>query len=626
MKKEQVIIHTGLNGVREAIGMYLGEPGMPALRKQLAELLDNAIDEARAGRANRVLLAVDTSGFFAVGDNGGGIPVVNSSGKVIMADLFQSLHASGKFADSQAYAGVATGGTHGVGAKAAAAASELLVAATLTADGDAWHTVRLQAGHLDGAVHQTEASPVEGYFNSDWFSSCVSVVLCLPDFDLISPDCNDWFAQEEMAGLLQAASWLLPDVSFELLWQHAGVAQQFFFVNEEGPAAFFTDTCPNVAISNQVVLRSDHATAVLGCTTTQIPFRHFVNNLETTDALSKQLVAFRKELHTALCRVAGQQDFSPASTLAGLAGFISVDIKNPKFSGNVKSKLTSAADGAVQELAQQLVAWLSKPEVHKHLVREASHVHKKEQESKAGAASLKSMRERAKLLDKKTLIDCNKPGQNADVYLVEGDSAGAHAPYARDGDYQAIIQVGGKMPNVYTQTDTAVLTSQKVQTLVANLSGSFDKFCAGVLRYRNVYIATDPDVDGEHITYLLLCLFARFSPDLLRQGRVRVINTPLFKGSVGDTVYYGMTMDEVQAKMDAAGKKGARQFQRFKGLGEVQVEDLRQMVFQSPDYTIVDLQSDEQLTDLALLASSDAASVEARRQLVDSILTEGNDL
>ena len=107
---------------------------------------------------------------------------------------------------------------------------------------------------------------------------------------------------------------------------------------------------------------------------------------------------------------------------------------------------------------------------------------------------------------------------------------------------------------------------------------------------------------------------------------MRVINTPLFNGSVGDTVYYGMTMDEVQAKMDAAGKKGARQFQRFKGLGEVQVEDLRQMVFQSPDYTIVDLQSDEQLTDLALLASSDAASVEARRQLVDSILTEGNDL
>ena len=623
----EIVVKRGLSGVREAITMYLGEQGHPALLKQFLEIFDNSVDEARAGRASRIKVTLnDFDGFFAVQDDGGGIPVhVDPATNIpLLQAVFSELHASGKFSAATSYSHVATGGTHGVGAKAAAAASVEFIA--MTCKNAEWFVVEFAHGDLTQEMYtlsEDDAFALAAEYGLD-LSETVTAVIVFPDFDLLSPSSEEWLSFAELNTLVQTASWVTSDVTFELEYiseESASVA----YLNEKGPLAYLDQYGGESEFDSVFLFEGEHASVVLAVHPTHRGFRHFVNNIETSDSTSKQYAGFRQALFDSL--YTGDAEFTPQTVAAGVVGFIHANVKNPRFGGQTKTRLvTDGVDRVVRdELLPDLQDWFSKnKKAAKQVVAVATAVAKAKRTEKEAEKVRADLNKRNQPLDKSTLIDCRFPGPKADVFLVEGDSAGGHTKYARDSAYQAIMRVGGKFPNAYRVSEVQLLSSKKLQSLIINLAGSLTNLEAGRLRYRNVYIATDPDDDGNHIDFLMLAFIARLSPTLFEQERIRLVHTPLFKGSVGSNAYFGDTVAEVEAAMDAAGESKNRSIQRFKGLGEVSAEDLADIVFsKSAKFEIVTL-ADGNLEQFAELAENGDENVATRRELIDAAIQMGD--
>lgn len=622
----EVVIKRGLAGVREAITMYLGEQGHPALLKQFLEVVDNSVDESRAGRASRITVTLnDVDGYFVVQDNGGGIPVYSdaTSGIPVLEAVFSELHASGKFSSATSYADIATGGTHGVGAKAAAAASEHFMALTC-ADG-VWFAVEFELGVLTRSMYQMDedvAFALADEYGVD-LSDTTTAIFVTPDFDLLSPSDDAWLSFDEINSLLRTASWVTQDVEFALDYVDASGRSTTYYCNEVGPVAYLEQFGDVAQFDGVFLYEGEHSTVVLAVHPEHRGFSHFVNNIQTSDSTSKQFSGLRQALFDAL--FTDGAEFTPQTVAAGVVGFVHANVKNPRFGGQTKTRLVSdGVDKLVYgELVEPLRQWFAKnKKAAKQAVAVACAVAKAKRTEKAAEKVRADLNRRNQALDHATLIDCRYPGPKADVFLVEGDSAGGHAKYARDADYQAIVKVGGKFPNAFRVPEVQLLSSKKLQTLIVNLAGSLSNLEAGRLRYRNLYLATDPDVDGYHIDFLLLAFIARLAPTLFEQGRIRLVHTPLFKGTVGSNAYFGDTVEEVEAAMTAAGEPKDRTIQRFKGLGEVGAEDLADIVFSSKaKFHIVELH-DGDLEQFASLAEGGDENVALRRDLIDLAINE----
>lgn len=611
-----VEVRDDLSGLREALGMYIGELGQPALMKQLLELVDNAVDEYAAGRNEWIGVLIDTSSDtheICVADAGAGLSQTD------LKNAFTKLHASGKFKTGTAYAHTSgTGGTHGVGAKVVNATSEVLT--VCSRHKGKWFGLTFEKGELVQSLnHLTCKALVEGndlFAENDQVATFISYT---PDYALVAPEGGrldlDW-----VHNYLRQVALLNVDLAVSFLAYTPEQKYEEYFYNPVGLGAYLDELPDENRLTETLVVQNDFFSLVLAATSLNTPtFRWFTNSVENTDDKTKQAVVFRAALSEALFSVL-KVKVSPQYLMNGLTGYCHVYVKNPLFSGQTKEKLCSNVSHIKADLKAALATFFAnETQAAKALVKMAQFAEKNADALKDVKRFEKELSSSERTSAKSNKVDCQEknPDKN-EVFIVEGDSAGGHAPRARDSKTQAIIKIGGKIPNCLKSSEAKVLASKKIQSLILDLAPSLQDFRDGKLYYGKVNITVDPDVDGLHIEYLLHCFFARFCPKLYKDRRINVIHTPLFKGRAKDVVAYGYTQKEVEDALNDLKASQARIYTRFKGLGEINVEDLATLVFDKAtrlSSTIEPVDATDWLA-LVALSSSDDEGVALRESLV----------
>jgi DNA gyrase subunit B len=609
-------IHTleGLDAVRKRPGMYIGGTGSPGLLHLVWELIDNAVDEAAAGYANRIEVVFHRDRSVEVTDNGRGIPIDKHPKRKVSAleVVLTELHAGGKFGGG-AYG--ASGGLHGVGASVVNALSTKLVA-EVDRDG---HTHQLSfhnrvAGHFDGERFKPshELRKVKKIAPKKTGTR----VRFWPDYDIFEPDAS--LDVDEVRDRVGTMCFLVPGLKVVLIDKRAGASgEPEEFVSRGGLADFVDYLSVGEPVTEVITLtgldrfeekvpvdgkmsmverecRVDVALRwVKGYDTSLVSF---VNTIPTpmggthvagferalTRAVNDTLLAGTKKL--AKLAKAGDDRAQKQDVQEGLVAAVKVTLPEPQFRGQTKQELgTPPVQSIVYEIVKQgLADWFAGDgkKTHVNAIRDKitnavlNRVSAKQAlETRRKASSLGS----TGMPDK--LADCRVHGPDSELILVEGDSAAGPAKAGRNSEFMAILPLRGKVVNAGKSTMKQVLDNAEAKALFTAVgAGSGKDFNLADARYGRIIILCDADVDGSHIRCLLLTLIYHYMRPMLEAGRVYAAQPPLFTAKVGDTIYRAFS-DEERDQVTAQLAKGNRKvenirWQRFKGLGEMNVEEL----------------------------------------------------
>ena len=635
-------IPEGLDGVRHAYSMYLGGTGATAIAQAVFEPLDNAFDECKAERNWHVAMMVDLqSNVYGVLDFGLGIPVTKGkSGVSTLTEVFTIMHATGKGAGGTAYLdATGTAGTHGVGLKVANAVCEYVGVITNRSD-KSWHQSFSRGKVL------TEVTPLEKAVKADAvvaddakaldlmlsYLPAVSeppgtFVLMVPDNDLLTngqvvyPPLDGW------RELLRTKALLNPGIGVSLLvidpegnpsfteWYY----DEDVYVQEQADAYGYVYR-PELAFSyadNQLQV----AFVPVDSGSNDL-FDAFVSGRSTPHPMSEQVLGFRKALHAALMplRNRRQQDkpFTPASVLRGVLGYINIDIRGARFAGQNKERLVQ--QGVAKDVQDTLEAKLSEffatrngAGVARSLIANAI-----EQEQLLGeqAANRKSLKEAKRDSHKDCYLAPTGTNTEAiELFVVEGDSAGGSAKYARQcSKTQGVLKLRGKYLNVAKTKLHRCARNKAINSLATAISGSLAAMLDGKCRIGKLMLTSDADADGSHINLLHLALIDSLAPWLLEQGRVYVVRSPLYKAQVKTGKRAGEQFFAFdQPELDAIMKRERLTLEqchvtRFKGLGEMNQQDLATCVFNRETRHLIRIDpiaAKRDLTAFRLLVSSD---------------------
>ena len=576
--ENQIQILEGLEAVRKRPGMYIGSTSSRGLHHCVYEIVDNSVDEALAGYCSHIEVTVHEDGTVSVRDNGRGIPIGIHPQKGIPAVevVFTILHAGGKFGGGGYKV---SGGLHGVGASVVNALSEWLIV-EICNEGKVYEQ-RYERGNVMyplRAVRDCDKSLTGTY------------VRFKPDAEIFD---DVVFNIDTLRQHLQETAFLTKGIKITLTDLRGEEKIEYVYHYTGGIKEFVSHiNSTKTPMYDEIFYCEGSRDDIL----VEVAFQHndgfnetnysYVNNINTTDggthvqgfrtALTKTLNDYAKRF--GLLK-ASDGNLSGDDIREGLTSIISVKVPEPQFEGQTKTKLgNSEVTGAVNAvLSEKLTYFLEEnPNVAKTIF-EKSILAARARDAARKARELvrrKDALETGKLPGK--LTDCSeKDPTNCEIYIVEGNSAGGSAVKARDARTQAILPLRGKILNVEKARLDRILGNEEIRSMITAFgTGIHEDFDINKLRYHKIVLMTDADVDGAHITTLLLTFIFRFMPDLIEQGYVYLAQPPLYKLEKGKKVVYAYSDEERDRAIEEMGTEGMKPIQRYKGLGEMDASQL----------------------------------------------------
>ena len=620
---DQIQILEGLEAVRKRPGMYIGSTSARGLHHLVYEIVDNSVDEALAGYCDEIQVDINQDNSVTVSDNGRGIPVgINhKAGLPAVEVVFTVLHAGGKFGGGGYKV---SGGLHGVGASVVNALSE-------------WLEVEI---YHEGKIYKQRYERGKVCYKLKVVGTCEpertgTKVTFFPDAEIFEETVFDYSVLKqrlrEMAFLTRGLRIVLRDWREEPLREHT-------FHYEGGIKEFVTYLNKSkTALYDQVIYCEGMKDGVA----VEIAMQHndsysentygFVNNINTPEG-GTHIEGFRTALTKTFNDYArknkllkdSDSNLSGDDIREGLTAIVSVKIEDPQFEGQTKQKLgNSEARGAVNSvLSTQLEIFLEQnPNVAKITIEKSVLA----QRAREAARKARDLTRRKSALDSTSLpgklADCSdKNPENCEIYIVEGDSAGGSAKTARDRATQAILPLRGKILNVEKAILDKIYGNAEIKAMITAFgTGIHEDFDISKLRYHKIIIMTDADVDGAHISTLLLTFLYRFMPDLIKEGYVYLAQPPLYKLEKNKKVWYAYSDEELDQILREVGRDSNNKIQRYKGLGEMDAEQLWETTMDPEHRVLLRVTMDEEtsseldLTFTTLMGDK----VEPRREFIE---------
>ena len=618
---DQIQILEGLEAVRKRPGMYIGSTSSKGLHHLVYEIVDNAVDEALAGFCDTVKVYINEDNSITVRDNGRGIPVGINKKKGIPAVevVFTILHAGGKVGGGGYKV---SGGLHGVGASVVNALSTWL-------EVDIFHEGKIYRQRYErGKVMY----PLKIVGDTDKRGTEVRF---LPDPTIFEETVFDFSVLKqrlrEMAFLTKGLKIVLkdkrPEENVALTFHYEGGIREYVeYLNKSKEVLY-----------PQVI----YCEGKKGDVVVEVALQHndsynegvysFVNNITTPEG-GTHLAGFRSALTKTFNDYArknkllkdSEQNLTGDDIREGLVAIVSIKIPEPQFEGQTKQKLgNSEARGAVDSVvSEQLTYFLEQnPNVAKIICEKAVLA----QRAREAARKARDLTRRKSALDGMSLpgklADCSdKDPQNCEIYIVEGDSAGGSAKTARSRATQAILPLRGKILNVEKSRLDKILVNNEIRAMITAFgTGIHEDFDITKLRYNKIIIMTDADVDGAHIATLLLTFLYRFMPELIKQGYVYLAQPPLYKVEKNKKVWYAYDDDELNQILTEIGRDGNNKIQRYKGLGEMDADQLWETTMDPEKRILLKVTMDEAATSEIDLTFTTLMGdkVEPRREFIE---------
>ncbi|MBR2186343.1 MAG: DNA topoisomerase (ATP-hydrolyzing) subunit B [Lachnospiraceae bacterium] len=620
---DQIQILEGLEAVRKRPGMYIGTTSSRGLHHLVYEIVDNSVDEALAGECDNIHVWINQDGSVTVEDNGRGIPVdINhKSGLPGVEVVFTILHAGGKFGGGGYKV---SGGLHGVGASVVNALSE-------------WLTVNI---YKEGKIYEerfsrgntTKPLSVVGECDSEKHGTKVTFK---PDAEIFKETTT--FEFSVLRQRLREMAFLTKNLRIDLHDTREGNEKDETFHYEGGIKEFVRYLNKSTTALYDDVIYSE---GQRGGVYVEVAMQHndsynessysFVNNINTPEG-GTHLTGFRNSITKTFNDYArkmkflkdSEENLSGEDIREGLTSIVSIKIEDPQFEGQTKQKLgNSEARNAVESLlSEQLTYYLEQnPSVAKIICEKSI----QSQRAREAARKARDMTRRKSALDGLSLpgklADCSdKDPKNCEIFIVEGDSAGGSAKTARSRATQAILPLRGKILNVEKARLDRVYGNEEIKSMITAFgTGIHDDFDISKLRYDKIIIMTDADVDGAHIATLMLTFIYRFMPELIRQGHVYLAQPPLYKLEKNKKSWYAYSDEELAKIINDVGRDQNNKIQRYKGLGEMDAEQLWDTTM-DPEKRILlrvgideEAESDVNLTFMTLMGDK----VEPRRDFI----------
>lgn len=621
---DSIQILEGLEAVRKRPGMYIGSTSSRGLHHLVYEIVDNSVDEALAGYCTEIDVQINGDNSITVTDNGRGVPVeINSkTGRPAVEVVYTVLHAGGKFGGGGYKV---SGGLHGVGASVVNALS-------------VWLEVKV---YRDSKIYMQRYERGKIMYDLKVVGECPpdktgTEVTFLPDGTIFEETVYDY---DTLKTRLRETAFLTKGIKINLkddreekrknTFHYEGGIKEFVTYLNKGKQPLYDDVLYFEGQKGKVYVEAalQHNDSYTENTYT------FVNNITTPEG-GTHLEGFKRALTKTFNDYArtnkllkdSEQNLTGEDIREGLTSIISVKIEEPQFEGQTKQKLgNSEARAAVDSVvSEQLTYFLEQnPQIAK-IICEKSILAQRAREAARKARDLTRSRKTA--LDGNglpgKLADCSdKNPANCEIYIVEGDSAGGSAKTARNRATQAILPLRGKILNVEKARIDRILGNEEIKAMITAFgTGIYDDFDIEKLRYHKIIIMTDADVDGAHIATLLLTFLYRFMPELIKQGYVYLATPPLYQIQKNKNVWYAYSDDELNAILTEIGRDGNNKIQRYKGLGEMDADQLWDTTM-DPEKRILkrvqyedDMQSELDLTFTTLMGDQ----VEPRREFIEA--------
>ena len=629
---DQIQILEGLEAVRKRPGMYIGSTSSRGLHHLVYEIVDNAVDEALAGFCKHIEVSINPDNSITVVDDGRGIPVgINHKAGIPAVEVvFTILHAGGKFGGGGYKV---SGGLHGVGASVVNALSN-------------WLEVTI---YSEGKIYRQRYERGKTMYSLKVIGECDpektgTEVSFLPDDTIFEETVFDYEILQtrirEIAFLTRGLRITLRDKreghEVEKSFHYEGGIKEFVQYLNKSKSALYPDIiyCEGEKDGVLVEVALQHNDSYTENT------YGFVNNITTPEG-GTHIMGFRNALTKTFNEYAkknklikeNEPNLVGEDIREGMTAIVSVKIEDPQFEGQTKQKLgNSEARGAVDNIvSNQLEIYLEQnPAVAKVIVEKSLLA----QRARDAARKARDLTRRKSALDGMALpgklADCtDKDPKNCEIYLVEGDSAGGSAKSARSRATQAILPLRGKILNVEKARLDKIYGNAEIKAMITAFgTGIHEDFDLTKLRYDKIIIMTDADVDGAHIATLLLTFMYRFMPELIRQGHVYLAQPPLYKLERNKKVWYAYTDQELEAILQEVGRGTENKIQRYKGLGEMDAEQLWETTM-DPEHRILkrvtydeEYSSEIDLTFTTLMGDK----VEPRREFIEARAKDAKNL
>ena len=620
---DQIQVLEGLEAVRKRPGMYIGSTSSRGLHHLVYEIVDNSVDEALAGYCSEIEVTVHRDNSVTVKDNGRGIPVdiQKKLGIPAIEVVFTVLHAGGKFGGGGYKV---SGGLHGVGASVVNALSVRLKVQVYR-NGKCYEE-EFARGKTTVPLHVVrEVSPdLHG-----------TVVHFMPDSEIFETTVYDY---ETLRVRLRETAFLTKNLKITLTDEREeGKSESFHFEGGIREFVQYLNRGKNV-LYDQVISCEEKREGVM----VEVAMQHndsyndniftFVNNINTPEG-GTHLTGFKNAItktfndyaRTRKLLKESDENLTGEDLREGLTAIVSVKVENPQFEGQTKQKLgNSEVTGAVSSvLSEQLTYFLEQnPAIAKQICDKAILA----QHARAAARKARDLTRRKSALDGMALpgklADCSsKDPEECEIFIVEGDSAGGSAKTARDRKTQAILPLRGKILNVEKARMDRVYGNAEIKAMITAFgAGIHEDFDISKLRYHKIIIMTDADVDGAHIATLMLTFIYRYIPQLIQEGYVYLAQPPLYKLEKNKRIWYAYSDEELNRILQEVGRDDSNKIQRYKGLGEMDAEQLWETTM-DPERRVLlrvsmdeDARSELELTFTTLMGDQ----VEPRREFIEN--------
>lgn len=617
---DDIQVLEGLEAVRKRPGMYIGTTSSRGLHHLVWEIVDNAVDEVLAGHANSIHVVIHTDGSVSVKDDGRGIPVGvhEKTGKSTLETIFTVLHAGGKFGGG-AYK--VSGGLHGVGAAVVNALSEYLEVVT-NIDGRAYRVRFENGGKTSHEASDIGASDEKG-----------TTVRFKPDPEIFVESTE--FSYEILHDRLQQMAFLnkgmlitlkderneeIPERSFEY---EQGILEYVQFMNQNknpihADIAYCEGEQEEVVVEVAMQYNDGFVPNIYS----------FCNNINTQEggthedgfrlALTRVINNYARE-HNLLKK--DEDNFQGDDVREGLTAIISIKHPDPQYEGQTKTKLGNSEVRRIVSnvFGTELERFLMEnPDTAKIIVEKAQVASK----ARVAAKNARELTRRKGALSVSSLpgklADCsNRDPRESEIFIVEGDSAGGSAKQGRDSYFQAILPLRGKVLNVEKARLHRIFDNNEIRMMITAFgTGVADEFDIDKLRYHKIIIMTDADVDGAHIRTLLLTFFYRFYRPLVEQGYIYIAQPPLYKISHGRKEAYAYSEEELEELKEEFGER--HRIQRYKGLGEMNPEQLWDTTMDPEQRTLIQVTIDDAMEADMVFEVLMGDEVEPRREFIQS--------
>ena len=618
----QIQILEGLEAVRKRPGMYIGSISSRGLHHLVYEIVDNSVDEALAGFCTQIDVTINVDNSITVVDNGRGIPVdtQKKAGRPALEVVFSTLHAGGKFG-GDGYK--VSGGLHGVGASVVNALSEW-TKAKVYRDGKIYEVLFSRGSivkemRITGECAKEKAgTEVTFLLDKEIFEETVY------EYDILRTRLR------ETAFLTKGLRITLTDDREEKRhdeFHYEGGVKEFVQYLNRGKTPLYSDTiyCEGEREDVYVEVSMQHNDAY----TENI--YSFVNNINTPEG-GTHLTGFKNALTKTLNDYArknkllkeSENNLSGEDIREGLTAIISVKVKNPQFEGQTKQKLgnSEAATAVNSVVSEQLTYFLEQnPMVARQICEKSINA----QRARVAARKARDITRRKSALDGMSLpgklADCSsKIPQECEIFIVEGDSAGGSAKSARKRETQAILPLRGKILNVEKARLDRVYGNAEIKAMITAFgTGIHNDFDISKLRYDKIIIMTDADVDGAHIDTLMLTFIYRFMPELIKKGHVYLAQPPLYKLEKNKKVWYAYSDEQLNQILNEVGRDQSNKIQRYKGLGEMDAEQLWETTMDPESRVLLKVMIDEDSTSELDLTFTTLMGdqVEPRREFIE---------